>query len=407
MRALSCAVLIATVSATTVAATFPSANRDEARASFTVWFVDDNEDAAAQPGAEPSPHARLVELIQAARSQPRLEHVREADFPARWTEAEELGRLPQLLAVKRWRGRVPELERAGALQLVMSERLTSDPSSCPDLANRFRLLPRHASGGAATREFMMRLLRNGDSRPLPGPELTSECSPLEARQAARRAVAAHLSGDVARLTAVASRRSSQLKGCTVPAAWLAGMKVTTEEVQLRGNAQIAIGVVEASFESERYLCRDPIGVILVREEGRWRAMTVCRDFATVKDAIPLLCRALSQVKTASAERLPEPRLVEPPDGGNLNLNRPRLIWSIPDGGEAILAQVFEHHFGDSADREARWPEARLQVFPPVPRRGEVNPYEGGIGGDMSWTVWTLGEGGRIAVAPARRFGIGR
>lgn len=410
MRARWYALLMTCFSAPTAlapASSLPPTDREEARAVFTLWFVDDNDEAAAQAGAEPPPHVRLVRILHEAGFQARIDHVRESDFPARWTEAEESGRLPQMLAVKRWRGRVPELERAGAFQLVRSERLTFDPSSCPDLANRFQLLPRGASGGSTTRELMKILLDPGKTRPLPGPGLATEGGRLEAAQAARRAVAAYLSGDADRLRVVASRRSSQLRECTVPARWLDGMRVQTEDVQLRGNARLAAAVVEASFESERFLCRDPVAVILVREEGRWKALTVCRDFATVRDAVPALCLAFSQVRSGGDASPPEPLLQEPPDGGDLSASRPRLIWSVPPAGGPILAQVFEQHFGDLADKEARWPEARLQVFPPRPRNGAVNPYEGVVGGNMSWTVWTLGQGGEIAVAPARRFGLGR
>ena len=71
----------------------------------------------------------------------------------------------------------------------------------------------------------------------------------------------------------------------------------------------------------------------------------------------------------------------------------------------MRAQVFEHHFGDSGDPDESWPQARLEAFPGEPSRGKANPFTGVIGSRMSWTVWTIGPGGQVAVPPAVHFEV--
>ena len=74
-----------------------------------------------------------------------------------------------------------------------------------------------------------------------------------------------------------------------------------------------------------------------------------------------------------------------------------MTWTVPVAGGPLLAQVFEHHYGDTGARDASWPEARLQVFPAEPRGGKVNPFLGVVGSRMSWTVWTIGQGGQVGL----------
>jgi hypothetical protein len=384
----------------------PAVGADEAQANLTIWFVDDSRAAARWAETGRSSHERLLQSLRAAGLSPRLEHMGEHDFPGRWKEAEQQGRLPQLVAATRWRGEVRSLEQSGAFRSVASQRLAHDESVCPDFAHRFLLMPRASAHAAETPEALRGQLKPPALSRLPGPSITVRTSRLEAEHVARRAVAAYLSGDIDRLKAVASARSSQFAECTVPGRWNAGMTVQTGEVDLRGRGDLAAAVVESFFEGKDVLGADPIAVVLVREQERWRALAVCRDFVTVREAVPRLCDALGRVRPRDGRPV-SPALIEPLEGQDLGAARPFLVWSVPDGGEPLLAQVFEQHFGDLADKDAHWPEARLEVFPPEPRGGKVNPFAGVVGSRMSWTVWTIGESGRITVAAARRFGIGR
>ncbi len=125
---------------------------------------------------------------------------------------------------------------------------------------------------------------------------------------------------------------------------------------------------------------------------------------TLKDVVPALCRAIVQSEPSKSAP-PEPRLLEPQDGQSLSRDNRFLSWTVPVEGGPLLAQVFEHHFGNSDEPDASWPQARLQVFTAEPRGGKVNPFHGVVGSRMSWTVWTIGQSGQVAVAPAAHFGI--
>ena len=104
---------------------------------------------------------------------------------------------------------------------------------------------------------------------------------------------------------------------------------------------------------------------------------------------------------------PEPRLVEPLEGQNVGEEHPYLTWTVDPGGGPLLAQVFAYQYGDLAEKEASWPDARLKVFPAEPRQGKVAVLAEVVGSHMSWSVWTIGQGGQVAVAPAAHFGVAR
>lgn len=384
----------------------PPAGESEDRANLTFWFVDDPRTIQRWNDRAAFDHSRLLEILRNGGSRPRIEHIGEAELPARWKDAIELGRTPQVVAAMRWIGEVKNLDQAGAMRSVGSQRLAFDELAHPDLARRFPMLPRAAAHQESTRKALHLLLKISETPRLPGPALPVDAGRLDAELAARRAASAYLEGDPTRLKAIASARSSQLIACTVPNRWQAGLKVRTEDVVIRGCRSLAVAVVECSFEGDRILGADPVAIVLTREGGRWKALTISHDLVTVKNATAALCLALAGAEASEAGPA-EPRLVEPADGRDLSAASPFLAWTVPAGGEPVLVQVFEHHFGDSADGDARWPEARLEVYPPEPRGGKVNPFAGVVGSNMSWTVWAVGRGGQIAVAPARRFGIGR
>jgi hypothetical protein len=386
----------------------PAVGDSEERSNLTVWLVDDQRIAARWNEPGQFRHERLLQTLRAAGRNPRIEHIGESDFPARWKNAEEHGRLPQVLAATRLWGEVRSLDQSGAFRLVASERLAHDKSVCPDLAGRFLFLPRGSPHAGETAEAMRLVLRSATNSTLPGPVLAAPSDRLEAEHTARRAVTAYLEGDPGRLRLVASPRSSQLGECTVPGRWNVGVKAQTGDVDLRGRGDLAVAVVDSFFESERVVGADHVAVVLVREDRRWMVLCVCRDLVTVREAVPALCEALARIQVRSAPGKPAAaRLLEPNDSQDWSASRPFLVWAVPADGESLLAQVYEQHTGDMAEKDARWPDTRLRVFAPDPRGGKLNPFEGVVGSRMSWTVWTIGQSGQIAVTPSARFGIGR
>ncbi len=193
---------------------------------------------------------------------------------------------------------------------------------------------------------------------LPGPRLSEAAGSAAAETAARRAVIAYMSGDSAGLKAVASRRSSQLAECTHPTTWMR-MKAQAGAVELRGNERLAVGLVESTFEGDRFLGGDPIAVVLVREDGDWKVLIICRDVVTVKDAVPALCGMMARLDGSTSDP-PEPRLVEPREGQNVGEEHPYLTWTVDPGGGPLLAQVFAYQYGDFGEKEASWPEAQAE-----------------------------------------------
>jgi hypothetical protein len=183
------------------------------------------------------------------------------------------------------------------------------------------------------------------------------------------------------------------------------MRAKAGAVDLRGNEWLAVGTVEATFENDRFLGADPVAVVLVREDGRWKALVVSRDVANVKRAVPQLCQLLGKLSPTDAGP-PEPKLVAPLDGETVSGDTRRdLSWTIPAGGEPLVAQICEIRMGNSDEPESSWPQVRLSVLPAEPRGGKVNVFLGILGSNMSWGVWTIGQSGRVAVSPVAHFKV--
>ena len=126
-----------------------------------------------------------------------------------------------------------------------------------------------------------------------------------------------------------------------------GIKAHAHEVALRGNDLLAVAVVETSFEGERFVGADPVVVVLVREDKHWKALCVCREIMTLNDVVPALCKAIVQGEPPKSAP-PEPRLLGRRDGQVLTRDFPFLTWTVPVEGGPVHAQIFEHHYGDSA-----------------------------------------------------------
>jgi Thioredoxin-like len=376
----------------------------EAEANLTIWFIDNERTTKSWSNPDAFRHPVLCQFLLSNGLKPRIEHIGRGDFPARWQQADAMHRLPDLLGTTSWGGTIRDLfEKEGRVRIVGSERLTArtDSASCQDFSGRFVILVRGSFHESNCRKAVELLLRPGPEIELPGPRLTAVAGRDEAEATARRAVIAFLSGDSRGLKAVASRHSSQLAECTRPGPVMQGTKAHAGAVELRGNERLAVAVVESMFEGDRIVGGDPIAVVLVHEEGHWKALVVCLDTSTVKDAVPALCEIMARMDSSTSDP-PAPRLVEPLEGQNLSEEKPYLTWTVPSGEGPLLAQVFSHQYGDLAAKDASWPYASLKVFPAEPRQGKVGSVLGGS--HMSWSVWTIGQGGQVAVAPAAHFG---
>ena len=314
--------------------------------------------------------------------------------------------LPDLISPTNLAGLIRDLDKTGKFLHVSSERLTvqSDNASCQDFSMRFVLLVRGSFHESNGRKAVELLLRPGPEIELTGPQIAATARRDEAEDTARRAVSAFLSGDAQELKAVASRRSSQLAECTRPVRFMQGIRAQAGAVELRGNDRLAVGLVESTFEGDRFLGGDPIAVVLVRESGQWKALSICRDVVTVKDTVPALCDMMARMDGSTSDP-PDPRLVEPLEGQNVGEQQPYLSWTIGSGGGVLLGQILAFQYGDLAEKDASWPDARLQVFPAELRQGKVPALGGIVGAHMSWSVWTIGCGGQVAVAPAAHYGV--
>ena len=101
-----------------------------------------------------------------------------------------------------------------------------------------------------------------------------------------------------------------------------------------------------------------------------------------------------------------PRLVEPLEGQNVGEEQPYLTWTIGSGGGPLLGQVLAYQYGDLAEKDASWPDARLKVFPPEPRQGKVAALAGSrrIPHELVRLVDRSGRAGRGGAGGAFRSG---
>ncbi len=280
----------------------------------------------------------------------------------------------------------------------------NENASCQDFLHRFLWLVKGSTHESNARKAIGPILSPGPELEMPGPSLSMELGRDEAESTAKRAVEAYLSGDPAGLRSIAARKSSQLAECTRPGKWIKDMRAKAGAVDLRGNEWLAIGIVEATFENDRSVGSDPVVVVLVREDGRWKTLVVSRDVVNVKNVVSRLCPLLDKLRPTNAQP-PEPRLLSPLDGQTMSETLRDLSWTVPAGGEPLIAQVCEVRMGNSNEPESSWPDVRLNVFPAEPGGGKVNPFSGVVGSNMSWGVWTIGQSGRVAVSPIAHFKV--
>ena len=200
----------------------PAAGASEADANFTIWFVDNDRVTANWADQDAFGHPLLVQLLSASGLKPRIEHMDRAQFTARWSQADPMHRLPDLLCPTNWAGTIRELEKAGRVRAVGSERLTAhtDNASCQDFARRFLFMVRGSANESNGRKAVELLLMPGPEIELPGPRLAESAGREDAETTARAAVVAFMSGDAAGIKTVASHRSSQLAECTRPTSWM-------------------------------------------------------------------------------------------------------------------------------------------------------------------------------------------
>jgi hypothetical protein len=375
----------------------------ESEADLVLWYVDNSRSVERWRDPETARHPILLALLRRASRRPRVEHMGRADFPGRWEQAEAAGRVPDLIAADQHAGLVRDLDRRGRLTAVICDRLTVTPenAACPDFKARFLGIVHGAPHEANARAAVRLLIQPGPESGLPGDPLPDQENPEEAAEVARRAVGAYFRGDTRTLKEVAARGSSQLARCTKPAPWLEGMEVATGATELRGNGHVAFARVEASFQGKTSLGGEAVLVVLQRESGRWKALTISRFITSVAKELPKLCLLPFESGPASGEGPAKPRLIFPLEGGLLDRDHQDLTWEIPQGGEVILAQVCEVQFGE---RNASWPETALKVFPGGSGH-KIPATQAAPGPQTSWCVWAIARSGRVSVSEAPTYGF--
>ena len=183
---------------------------------------------------------------------------------------------------------------------------------------------------------MEQILKPGPETDLPGPRLPDMADPLGAEETARRAIAGYLEGDPRGLKEVASEASPQLARCTKAPDWRRGLEVHTGPVEIRGGTDLAFAKVEVTYRGKEILGADPFLVVLRRESSRWRAFAVTDDIESW-NGLPDCLGLIRPRDGAAAPATPRP--VWPTDQALLPDSKRPLTWQIPEGGEAIVAQV--------------------------------------------------------------------
>jgi thiol-disulfide isomerase/thioredoxin len=373
-------------------------------ASILVWFVDGPRTMKRWADPKAFDHPQLLQILRASGSSPRVEHLAFSDFPARWDRAAAARRLPDLIASETLPASARDLERQGRLLAVGSQRLAWMPglASCPDFTRRFLHLVQGGPNESAIRRAVDEILKPGPETSLPGPRLPDAADPVGAEETARRAIVCYMSGDPRGLKEVASEASPQLARCTDAGAWRRGLEVRTGPIETRGGADLAFAKVEVTYRGKENLGADPFLVVLRRESSRWRAFAISGD-VEVWEWLPELLGLLRSRDGAVAPATP--RLVWPADHALLPDSKRPLAWEVPQGGEAVVAQVcmlMSEEFKADARGES-WPLTTLKVRPGVPRGGSVPTGEYATGMPVRWCVWSIGVGGRMSVSEVRDY----
>ena len=366
----------------------------ETEAGLLVWFVDGPRTMKRWADPRASEHPQLLQVIRASGQSPRVEHMAFSDFPARWDRAVAAGRPPDLVASEKLPASARDLERHGRLLAVGSQRLSWMPglASCPDFVGRSLHLLHDGPHESAARRAVEQILKPGPETALPGPRLPDSADPAGAEEAARRAIAGYVAGDPRVLNEVASEGSPQLARCTNASAWRRGLEVHTGPVEIRGGKELAFAKVEVTYRGKGSLGADPFLVVLRRESSRWKAFAVSDDIGSW-EGIPDFLGLIRPRDGAAAPATPRP--VWPTDQALLPDSKRPLTWEIPEGGEAVVAQVcmlMSEEFKADARGES-WPLTTLKVRPgaraAVPSRpASTRPAwpSAGVSGRSAWAA---------------------
>ncbi|HEV3024057.1 MAG TPA: thioredoxin family protein, partial [Pirellulales bacterium] len=349
---------------------------DEERADIVVWFVDHDELMARWDDANWTGHMQLLRLMERAGLRPRIEHLSQWELPARWDHAVEVERLPDIVASARLTGTLRKLSEAGRLRDISSNRLMwrTEWASCQDFGRRFVWLVRESSHPSEAHRAVEEIQKPAPGSQLADGRLGEPPRRDEAARVAAQAAKGYLSGDATTLSAVVSSRSYLMDCKTAPSeeSWMAGMRVTTSDVDLRGNERFALAIVETRRENDQVLARDPVLVVLVDEDGRWRVLAVTADDSLFDAAVKLGSLTFDRAEGGVGPK--GPRLVAPSDGDEFDDEGLRWERSIDD--EPAIAQVAElivSGFGSEG-----WPDGvSLFVFPGDARRGSILPATSG------------------------------
>jgi hypothetical protein len=173
-------------------------------------------------------------------------------------------------------------------------------------------------------------------------------------------------------------------------------------VEIRGGKDLAFAKVEVTYRGKEILGADPFLVVLRRESSQWKAFAVSGDIESWK-GLPDLLGLIRPRDGAAAPATPRP--VWPTDQALLPDSKRPLTWEVPEGGEAVVAQVCML-MGEEFKADARgesWPLTTLKVRPGVPRGGSVPTDEYATGMPVRWCVWSIGVGGRMSVSEVRGY----
>ena len=376
----------------------------ESEADLVVWFVDAFRSKRRWGDADWTEHAQLIGLLRAAQLHPRIEHLALEDFPARWEQAEAVGKIPDLISAEKLGGVFGDLYRKKRLVTITSSRLSWTPgnASCPDFAKRFLHLVTASRHEEAGRKAASAILEPGPQTDLPGPRLPVSSDQGGAEETARRAVVSYATGDARGLKDVSSDASPQLARCTKAPSWRRGLDVQTGPVQIRGGAGFALARVEVTYRDKQTLGADPFLVVLCRESSRWRAFAIIDD-VTSWNEVPDVPRLLHPRDGSAAPATP--RLTWPPDQAVLRNSERSLTWELPDDGEPVVAQVCML-MSDDAPAETQdpsWPRTMLTMRPGATRGGSFPTAEYVTGVPVRWCVWSIGTGGRMSVSEVRGY----
>ena len=374
-------------------------------ADIVFWFINRSEDTAAD-SAQANDHSELLSYLRDRGFKPRIEDMPRPDFKARWAESNTSQR-PDFLVAHNRSGLLQQLMQGGVTCDVISTRLRleSIPAVCTDFTLRHTWLVIGSRNQQRAEQAIQSLFEAPSGSMAGVTRFTRPTNEQQARDFAQQAAMRFVGGKVQELQHHWDTRAPQYG---MPESdetrWANNLKVHSDGVQLVGNDQFAIALIETRatganadrpwFISASTTIGSPTLVILKRDEANvWRILAagiLGYDVNVDKPA-----RLLQfQWQDARSSDLAKPAILGPQDG--VLPPSGTCQWDVSDSNRDHLNLLVKAHFGADGSRGAI-------VMTCLPKGVVSGMSPINITSRVTAQIWTISPSGAIGVSELREW----